>query len=219
MLAAVPETTPETVLMPTPVPVQSTSTSTDTESDTIPVQSDIKREKLAAVPETTPETTPKPKLVVKLRPPKLSDNLKKQRSKKSVNKPPAKPEKIVKITSMFKPIPSKTIPPSEVAINRVTPERAPPTPNLSMGRKNKCEARELRKLESSGLFTQQKDTCELTTILAPILAVLGTKENGINPDNLVNLPDTCQDGQIRQQNEKESEFQELGGKPDQDKAD
>ena len=153
------------VLLPTPVPVQSTSTSTNTEGDTIPVQTDIKSEKRAAVP----ETTTKLKRIVKLKPPKLSDNLKKQRSKKSVNKPPAKSEKIVKITSIFKPIPSKPIPPSEVAINRVTPERAPPTPNLSMGRKNKCEARELRKVESSGLFTQQKDTCELTTILDPIL--------------------------------------------------
>ena len=114
------------------------------------------------------------------------------------------------VTSMFKPLASKHIPTRDLHRNPELPERAPPPQNSSMGRKNKSEARKLRKEGNSGLFTKEKDTCELNKLQDLELAPSDTKESEINPDKLVNLPVTCQEGQIRLENE--SIYLGLGGK-------
>ena len=135
-----------------------------------------------------------------LKPPKLSDVVKKTKTRK----PNFKLENNVKITAMFKPLqPKKDQYPEQ-------PERAPPPQNSSMGRKNKSEARKLRKGENCDLFTEKKDTCKLSKLQDSELAPPDTKESEINPDKPFDLPATCQESLIRL--EKESVSRKLGGK-------
>ena len=113
-----------------------------------------------------------PKLVVKLKPPKLSDNLKKSKTQK----PRFKPENNLKITSMFN-------------------ERVSPTPDLSMGRNNKrVDQKSLH--EGVGVSdTTEKDQCELLRLESSYLPTVATQESSVNPlrpIEIINLPDTSQ---------------------------
>ena len=132
-----------------------------------------------------------PKFVVKLKPPKLSDNLKKSKTQK----PRFKPENNLKITSMFKSLTKNQKPCSIPTQNGNTAERVSPTPDLSMGRNNKrVDQKSLHK--GVGVSdTTEKDQCELLRLESSYLPTVATQESSVNPlrpIEIINLPDTSQ---------------------------